>query len=248
MIRIYFFYFTVLCSCQQEAKQYEPPEGLITKLNMAQEIHTVKIDTSNLERTFIKAGLVSITNYDSSILVSLQYADTHNFMHRNLYGNLKKAYIRKELVQQLKSASRELQLQFPQLRLMILDAARPLHVQQMMWDSVNLPKSKRAKYLMNPKKISGHNYGISLDVTLYDLDQKKCLDMGSNFDHFGDESEPRYELRLLAEGKLTQDHIQNRTLLRSVMHQAAFQGIVSEWWHFNAMSREQASNLYSVVP
>ena len=73
------------------------------------------------------------------------------------------------------------------------------------------------------------------------------LDMGTPFDYFGELAQPRYEERFLQEGRLTKEQLNNRKLLRDVMHQAGFRGIPDEWWHFNGFSLEEVKRRYAIV-
>lgn len=74
---------------------------------------------------------------------------------------------------------------------------------------------------------SGHTRGSSIDLTLFNLQTGKEVDMGGVFDNFGDVSHSNY-----TEG-LTEEQINNRKILRKIMTENGFKGINSEWWHFN---------------
>ncbi|MEZ5023220.1 MAG: M15 family metallopeptidase [Chitinophagales bacterium] len=89
---------------------------------------------------------------------------------------------------------------------------------------------------------SNHNFGCAVDVKYYGKDS--LLDMGTTYDYFGPEAEPRYQWQYLKEGKLTQTQIDNRLLLKNVMKAAGFQAIQTEWWHFNGISKEQETEDY----
>lgn len=251
---IYFFiflFFWIFLSCRPaEIRQKQAVETTIDSSSIKDSVKPIANlpKKDSVELKMLQANLRSIDQIDSSILVSLQYADTHNFMHKNMYGSLNKAYMTIETAEKLHNAQTYLRELDPNLSILILDAARPQSIQKMMWDSVSLPRSERSKYLMNPSKISGHNYGISVDVTLFDTKTNKPLDMGSDFDHFGKASEPRFEDQLYKEGILTKEQLANRKILRTIMTKAGFTGIVSEWWHFNAMSRKKAGEKYPIIP
>ena len=51
----------------------------------------------------------------------------------------------------------------------------------------------------------------------------------------------------LNKGLLTEKHIKNRQILRKVMNYQQFKNIPSEWWHFNACSRNEAKKKYKIV-
>lgn len=71
--------------------------------------------------------------------------------------------------------------------------------------------------------------------------------MGTPFDYFGQEAHIDREDELVAQGRITQQELDNRLLLRKVMRQAGFRPLRSEWWHFNAMTRAEARERYRAV-
>jgi D-alanyl-D-alanine dipeptidase len=71
--------------------------------------------------------------------------------------------------------------------------------------------------------------------------------MGTPFDFFGEAAEPQLEYKMLQEGVLTQQQIDNRKILRSVMQKAGFRQLPAEWWHYNSCSREEAKIKYAVI-
>jgi D-alanyl-D-alanine dipeptidase len=62
--------------------------------------------------------------------------------------------------------------------------------------------------------------------------------MGTPYDSFAALSEPRYEAKFLAEGKLSALQVENRRTLRTAMETGGFKHISNEWWHFDGQSRE----------
>ena len=55
------------------------------------------------------------------------------------------------------------------------------------------------------------------------------------------------EEKLVAEGKISRQAMENRRLLRRVMKEAGFRSIRTEWWHFNLTTRKDAKENYKVV-
>lgn len=113
-----------------------------------------------------------------------------------------------------------------------------------MWEIVR--GTDKQKYVANPKTGSIHNYGCAVDLSIVDENGKE-LDMGTPFDYFGDLAQPRFEKKFLEEGKLTRTQIKNRQLLRHVMQKSGFQGILSEWWHFNGYPRKYVKEHYTII-
>ena len=207
----------------------------------------VNADTSYLEYIFKNCGLINIQTLDSSIKVNLKYADTSNFLKRGFYDGLKKAYFPCEVAIKICNAQCYLKQINSNYSLLILDASRPLHVQQMMWDSLDMPPDVKYNYLSPPSSISLHNYGCAIDATIIDIANGKPLDMGSEFDHFEKLSQPAYEWQFLKSGELTQEAFNNRKLLRAVMQQAKLNPITSEWWHFNYCTKEVAAAKFILI-
>ena len=133
---------------------------------------------NEVESRFIKAGLVDVNTIDKSILVDLVNSDPKkNYFRENYYGNLQKAYLRKEVAIRIAKAQRILKAGHPDYSLQILDAARPRSVSQKMYDKMKGTKFER--YVANPTKGSMHNFGIAVDITIVDKNTKE-LDMGLN--------------------------------------------------------------------
>lgn len=203
-------------------------------------------DTTDFEKFLLKQGLIRIRDFNKAIRVNLKYATTDNFMNKNMYGDFREAYLRKEVGLKLISAQHLLEKIKPGYRLIIYDAVRPLSVQKFMWDSVAVSPFVKYKYLSNPKFHSLHNYGAAVDVSILD-ENGQPLDMGTPYDCFCELAYPYFEKRFLKNGKLTRKQYQNRLLLRSVMGKNHFSGISTEWWHFNYCSRKYAQAHFPLI-
>ncbi len=204
-------------------------------------------DTSYLNFLFRSKGLVNIHELDSSIKVDLRYADTSNFLHMGFYDGLKTAYLTCEAAIKLSNAQYYLKSLYPNYSLLVFDAARPLHIQQLMWDSLKLPAPKKYQYLSIPSEPSLHNYACAVDVSIIDLTTSTLLDMGSEYDHFGKLSEPMMEKELLKTGALSDEAYKNRLLLRKVMTTAKFKPITTEWWHFSICTKPEAQQRFELI-
>lgn len=204
-------------------------------------------DTSYLEFVFKPYDLTNIKTLDSTIQVDLRYADTSNFLKINLYDGLRNAYLNCETAIKLANAQHFLKEKNSHYSLLLLDAARPLHVQQMMWDSTRLDSAKKIMYLAAPYQTSLHNYGCAVDVTIIDLDSKKELDMGTGYDDFDLHSKPSYEWIFLKDSTLSKTAYENRLLLRTIMKRAGLRPITSEWWHFSTCTKEEAALKFKLI-
>jgi zinc D-Ala-D-Ala dipeptidase len=202
--------------------------------------------SSAFEKALIKAGLVDISSMDSTIAVDMKYSSKDNFLGKDVYGNFNKCYLQKDAVLKLVNAQKKLKELKPGYSLIIWDAARPRYVQQMMWDTLKLPFNEKIKFLSNPKLGSNHNFGEAVDVSILD-GHHHLLDMATPFDFMGEMAYSTAEERLLKEGKLSQKQFENRKLLRKVMRSAGFFNIQTEWWHYNACTREEAVKKYKMI-
>lgn len=199
------------------------------------------------ERRLEAAGLVDVQTIDATILVDLKYSTTDNFVKQDVYGCITRAFLQKEPARMLAKASQLLQKERPDLRLLVYDGARSRAVQWKLWKALpQYPPKLRENYVANPKEGSIHNYGCAVDLTVATAEGEP-LDMGTPFDYFGDLAYPRKEAALLKAGKLTRQQVENRKILRRAMEGAGYEGITSEWWHFNAYSRERAAQRYKIV-
>ncbi|MBM9604055.1 M15 family metallopeptidase [Desulfopila inferna] len=201
--------------------------------------------SSELEQDLRQKGLICANMLDPSIIVDLKYARSDNFMGVNVYRGLNRAYLLPEAAEKLVAASRILQEQYPELRILVGDAVRPRSVQQKMWQLVvNTP---RQPYVANPKWGSMHNYGAAVDVTLFNVKTGKRVDMGTPLDHFGLLAQPLLEDAFLRQGKLTSSQIENRLILRNAMLDAGWHMINIEWWHFNAFPKEVIRDSFLII-
>lgn len=256
------FSFTVLLflSCENPSVNDECEEDFTILESFEEEEAMDSIENSSwkeeetvelscpLEDYIVEMGLVDIQTIDSSIMVDLRYATTNNFLALNMYGCLKRAYLQPEVVERLVKAQDYLTTHHPHLRLYVFDAVRPLNVQQKMWDALDsIPVNDRIKFVSNPKNGSIHNYGAAIDLSIFDTNQDTLLDMGAGFDDMRLIAYPKWEEKFLAEGALTKEHIANRKLLREVMRKGGFWVLPTEWWHFNAYSRDKAKERYEII-
>ena len=91
---------------------------------------------------------------------------------------------------------------------------------------------------------SGHTRGSTLDLTLFDMQTEKELDMGGTFDWFGPESHPDFGgnpetceytgdcSKSPAGRTITAQQFANRMILRQAMLRHGFKPFDTEWWHF----------------
>ena len=231
------------CSDVDSTKKDVPRINKVPKA-LIEAIHSEKLKDSTIVSQF---NLVDVRSLNKDIFVELKYATSDNFMGIVLYDRLKNAYLQKDVAERLSKVQDYLSEIKPGFHLLIYDALRPVSVQQKMWDALDsLPPAQRGKFVSNPKNRSLHNLGAAVDLTIVNQNGEP-LDMGAGYDDIRQIAYPSKEKQFLAEGKLSPVHIENRDLLRKVMKSQKFRQLQTEWWHFNACSREDGLLKYKVL-
>ena len=201
-------------------------------------------ETSNLETELIQQGLVDIQQIDPTIKVELKYSTADNFLNQDVYGDLEKCFLQQPVALKLAKAQQQLKSINPGYSLKIFDGARPKRIQVKMWKIVrNTPQQE---YVADPQKGSIHSYGAAVDLTIVDNNNQE-LDMGTPYDFFGDLAKPELEDKFFKQGKLSEEQVKNRNILRDVMTKAGFLTIPNEWWHFEAFTKKEVKRRYKII-
>jgi len=192
-----------------------------------------------------KNGFIPINEIDSTILFDLRYSTTNNFVGIDLYKDFETCYVPTDIALRLHAVQQSLQLIDTNYSLVIFDAARPLSIQKLMWDSCNYKGRQKKNFLANPNQKSLHNYGAAVDVTLaYKGD---LIDMGTDFDYAGEAAYTYIEEDLVAYKKITKEQYTNRLLLRNKMKEQKFIENKYEWWHFGACYKSEVEKKYPLI-
>lgn len=232
-----------LFGCNETATD---PMDNLSRTIAPERIYTQVInDTSELERYFISKNLVDVQQLEPTIRVALAYSTDRNFLHKVIYKDLKRCYLPCQVAIKLCNAEYFLNQVYPNYHIIVFDAVRPLHIQQQMWDELDMPAWQKINYLADPSQVSLHNYGAAVDVGI--IRDSTLLDMGTDFDSFNELSQPKNEARFLKEGKLSQEAYNNRLILRRAMLRAGFSMMHTEWWHFNATNKTTAAARYGLI-
>jgi zinc D-Ala-D-Ala dipeptidase len=176
--------------------------------------------------------------------IDLKYASADNFVGRDLYSPLDCAWLHHDAASALADAAGALHRLNPGYRLRVYDALRPQRVQEALWEA--LAGTDLRMYLADPVRGSIHSFGMAVDVTVSDADGT-VLDMGTGFDDLTVFSHPALESDHRRDGVLSERQISHRQLLRAVMTGAGFQGIRTEWWHFDFGDRETVRRNYARI-
>ncbi len=163
--------------------------------------------------------MIELKSVVPSIVYDLRYADTSNFMHRRMYpAHTNKTFLRALPAKALSTVAEDLKQKGYGVK--VWDAYRPYSVTEDFWELV-----KDERYAANPAKGSGHNRGLAIDLTLYNLSDGKELNMGTGFDDFSEKAH--------AENKdHSEEILRNRKILKDAMVNAGFKQLTTEWWHF----------------
>lgn len=171
-----------------------------------------------------------------------------------VYGDKSPYCLRQGVVEALLEAQFIIEKRYPQWKIQIYDAYRPVGVQQFMvnytFDSLikslelqedQLSAQKRqdlwnkvyrlwAAPSLDPKMPPPHSTGGAVDVTIVN-DQGQAIDMGGEIDELSERSHPDYYLSDHSQD--SQQYHFHRQLLNRAMTNAGFQRHPEEWWHFS---------------
>lgn len=168
-------------------------------------------------------NLIDLSTLPTNLTIQLAYATADNFANKQFYPTNAKAYLVESTANKLMAANEELyKLGY---RIKVYDAYRPRKYQYLLRDAAASINPDTQGYVANPKTGSHHNRGVSVDITLVDLEGRE-LPMPTEVDYFGPEASIYYD-------GCTNSEKQNRELLGKVMENNGFRRISSEWWHFD---------------
>ncbi|MEP6675255.1 MAG: M15 family metallopeptidase [Ferruginibacter sp.] len=212
------FRFTTICVLFFfTAQRLIAQDTVLNKYNL-----WVITSSSQLRKTIRKDAdklMLDVKQQVPDIVLDLRYATLNNFMHTKLYPFLTTTFLRRPAVLALVKVQNELKLKG--LGIKIFDAYRPYSVTEKMWEPV-----QDDRYAADPKKGSGHNRGIAVDLTIIDLRTKKELDMGTGFDNFTDSAHHNFI-------QLPEAVLKNRVFLKTIMEKNGFKALDTEWWHYS---------------
>lgn len=170
-------------------------------------------------------------------ILEIRYYSTYNFVGDRIDGYEEPvALLTKEAADALRAVSDELVEKG--YRLKIYDAYRPQMAVTNFVEWAKDADDTRMKEYFYPEldkdvlfpqgyiaEHSGHSRGSTVDLTLFDMETEKEVDMGGTFDYFGELSHPDYT-------GITDEQYANRMILRDAMVNHGFRPLEEEWWHF----------------
>ena len=226
-------------------------------------------EDSNISPTDDSTGFVNLTDAVPDAILEIRYYGTYNFVGKRIDGYLQPtALLTREAAAALRAVSDE--VKGHGYRLKIYDAYRPQKAVDhfVRWaadtnDSImkpyfypDLDKSVlfEQDYIMAK---SGHTRGSTVDLTLFDMQTEKEVDMGGTFDWFGPESHPDFcgdpetgtyngdNSKSPTGLSITPVQFANRMILRRAMLAHGFKPLDSEWWHFTLRDEPYADTYFT---
>ena len=207
-------------------RQIEPEAGAsqlrIKPLRPVAELlkEAIQSEPPKEQGDFRKPELVELTKLDPTIKLEIRYATTNNFLSSVFYKEAR-AFLQRPAAEALVRAHQKLKAMG--YGLLIHDGYRPWFVTKVFWDAT--PDDKKI-FVANPAQGSRHNRGCAVDLTLYDLQTGKPVEMVSTYDETTDRAYPDYP-----GGTSLQRWY--RHLLREAMEAEGFTVYEAEWWHFD---------------
>ena len=185
-------------------------------------------------------------------ILEIRYYSTYNFVGERIDGYEEPvALLTKEAASALKKVSDDLAKKG--YRLKIFDAYRPQKAVDHFIRWAQDPDDTKMKEYFYPEldkdvlfpqgyilEHSGHSRGSTVDLTLFDMNTEKEVDMGGTFDYFGELSHPDYT-------DITDEQYENRMILRDAMLSHGFKPLDEEWWHFT-LQDEPYTDTYFTFP
>ena len=230
-----------------------------------------KDDSAAIAPTEDTTQFVTLTDAVPDAILEIRYFSTYNFVGERIDGYLEPtALLTKQAAKALKEVSDDVKSKG--YRLKIYDAYRPQKAVDhfVRWaDDLSATEMKPYFYPDLDKSVlfeqeyimgkSGHTRGSTVDLTLFDMNKEKELDMGGTFDWFGPESHPDFcgnpetgeytgdNSNSPAGRSITAEQFENRMILRRAMLRHGFAPLHTEWWHFT-LKDEPFPDTYFTFP
>ena len=243
---------TLLASCRGNESDNLTPNDTSTEAVAASN------NSSNSD------AFVNVTDVVPDAILEIRYFGTYNFVGTRIDGyEQPTALLTRQAADSLRAVSDELKAKG--YRLKIYDAYRPqCAVDHFVRWGKDLGDTQMKQYFypnVDKKNLfvlgyidshSGHSRGSTLDLTLFDMNTEKEVDMGGTFDWFGHESHPDCggdpnTGTWRQNDTVTAEQFAARMLLRNAMTSHGFKPYDCEWWHFT-LRNEPYPDTYFTFP
>ncbi len=220
--------------------------------NLAGDLSEIAETTNAVSYSDDASDFVLLGEAVPDAILEIRYYSTYNFVGDRIDGYEEPvALLTREAAEALSEASEELKEKG--YRLKIYDAYRPQMAVTNFVEWAKDTDDTRMKEYFYPEldkdvlfpqgyiaEHSGHSRGSTVDLTLFDMETEKELDMGGTFDYFGELSHPDYK-------DITEEQYNNRMILRDAMLEHGFMPLDQEWWHFT-LNDEPYPDTYFTFP
>jgi D-alanyl-D-alanine dipeptidase len=170
--------------------------------------------------------LVNVRRVDRTIRTDIRYATHNNFTGRRLPGYERpRAMLRPSAAAALGRVQARLRTEG--LGLKVFDAYRPVRATLAMVDWAERSGNRWVLDQGYVARRSGHNLGITVDLTLVDQRTGRELAMGTPFDTFSEAAHT---------ANATGEVMENRMRLKRAMEAEGFVNYDQEWWHYRMAS------------
>ena len=225
---------------------------IISVIGVANASSTNNTENNEFKLSNNSSDFVVLTDIDPDVILEIRYYSTYNFVGDRIDGyEQPTALLTKEAATALKGVSDDLAKKGYKVK--IYDAYRPQkavnHFERWANDT-NDDRMREYFYHELDKSVlfdkgyianySGHSRGSTVDLTLFDMNTGKEVDMGGTFDYFGERSHPDYK-------NITDQQYKNRMILREAMMDHGFKPLDEEWWHFT-LENEPYPDTYFTFP
>lgn len=193
---------------------------------------------------------VLVTDIIPDAILEIRYYSTYNFIGERIPGYEQPvAILTCQAADSLKAVSDDLKAKG--YRLKIFDAYRPQRAVDffMKWakDTTDVRMKKYFypeldKSILVPQEYvaekSGHTRGSTIDLTIFDMNTEREVDMGCTYDYFGVASHPDVQpgQEIGAYKPINEEQYKNRMILRDAMLAHGFKPYDCEWWHFTLIN------------
>lgn len=207
------------------------------------------------------SDFVLVADVVPEVILEIRYYSTYNFIGDRIPGYEEPvALLTRQAADSLKAVSDELLQQG--YRLKVFDAYRPQCAVDyfMAWakdiDDVRMKPyfyPELDKSVLIPQEYiaekSGHTRGSTIDLTLFDMNTEREVDMGCTYDYFGVASHPDVQpgQEVGAYKPINEEQYRHRMILREAMLRHGFKPYDCEWWHFT-LKNEPYPDTYFTFP
>ena len=196
------------------------------------------------------SDFVLLADFVPSIIQEIRYHSTYNFIGERIDGYEDPvALCTRECARTLKGIAAELFVQG--YRLKVFDAYRPTTAVKhfVLWGIEDADQRMKPYFYPDIDKTdtfklgyiasrSSHSRGSTVDLTLFDMATGREVDMGTPFDHFGEDTHPTYR-------GITDEQYSMRMLLQKTMMRGGFEPYECEWWHFTMVDEPFPDTYFS---